>query len=232
MGWPITFSCFPLLQPPGLSQFLSSFSDPSCQPGSCASALCLLPIASQISASNTWHALLPGCPLTRELILPALLFNEFPVTGRTAFSQGSSQPRAPAPPVFKDVSRCVPCTQDQAPLVWASPPLWNMAICTWRYNISHPPGNFCPCSGTSAFLKFNFSVACRPAKDSILYWCTHFDTGAPSKLPCEVSTPSPEQGKMTGKWLKFYEQIFKYVQIFLLPRCIIGIFERSLTPAV
>lgn len=41
MGWPIAFSCFALLQLPGLSQLLSSFSDPSCQAGSCASALCL-----------------------------------------------------------------------------------------------------------------------------------------------------------------------------------------------
>lgn len=41
MGWPIAFSCFALLRLPGLSQLLSSFSDPSCQAGSCASALCL-----------------------------------------------------------------------------------------------------------------------------------------------------------------------------------------------
>lgn len=158
------------------------------------------------------------------------LFNGFPVTGRTAFSQGSSQPRASSPTVCSKMSPGV-CHAPKIRLLWSEPPHL-MAICTWRYSISHPPGNFCPCSGASAFLKFNFSVACRSAKDSILHWCTHFDTGALSKLPYEVSTPSPKQGKMTGKRLNFYEQIFKYVQIFLLPSCIIGVFERSLTPAV
>lgn len=53
-----------------------------------------LPTASQILISDAWHTLLPRCPLTGELILPAPLFNGLILTGTTAFSPGSSQSKA------------------------------------------------------------------------------------------------------------------------------------------
>lgn len=53
-----------------------------------------LPTASQILISASWHTLLPRCPLTGDLILPAPLLNGLILMGTTAFSRGSSQSRA------------------------------------------------------------------------------------------------------------------------------------------
>lgn len=130
MGWPIAFPCFALLQLPGLLQFLSAFSDPSCQPGSCASALCLP--AHHKPDFSLWCLVHtpPWLSSHRRADFACTSIKWLSFNQLGCFSLGSSQPRAPGTPGRRssryqiDVPMCVLCVRDRAPAwhLWAEPP--------------------------------------------------------------------------------------------------------------
>lgn len=181
MGWPITFSCFALLQLPGLSQILSSVSDPSCQAGSCASALCL-PAHCQPDFHLRRVAYPPPslsshqrAGFARTSIIRHDFNWKYCFLPRVLSIQGTRCARAEES-TFPDVPRCVLRIRDQA-LAWhlqaESPthPSERSRSVPRPFSfgdISPTLRNSCPCCGLPTSLRLNFSLACRPTKASVL----------------------------------------------------------------
>lgn len=144
MGWPIAFSCFALLQLPGLSRLLSSFSDPSCQAGSCASALCLPAHREPDFDLSLMAHPPPSLPSHRRPDFACTSIKRLDFNGNNCFL-----PRVLSIPgtrcarteegAFPDVPRCVLRIRDQASVGWAlypprrMIPLSTVAIFSWRY---------------------------------------------------------------------------------------------------
>lgn len=212
MGWPLAFSCFALLQLPGLSQLLSSFSDPSCQAGSCASALCLPAHREPDFSLRCMVYPPPSLSSHRRADFAYTSIKWLDFNGNNCFlpwvhSIHGSRCARTEEGTFPDVPRHALRIWDQAS-AWhpeAEPPThpnqWSCSV-LWLFSfggISPMLCNFCLYRGLPTSLKLSSSVACRPTKDSVSNQWTPFYTGPPGKLSLEVFTPSPTVGKNDWK---------------------------------
>lgn len=214
MGWPIAFLCFALLQWPGLSRLLSSFSDPSCQVGICASALCLSAhcetdfrhmeyppsLLSSHQRAEFAHTSIRWLDLNQKnSFLPRVLSIQ---GGRCARTEEGT---------FPDVLRCVLFIRDQGPAwhPWTEPPLGPVnspAKCCDCFHLEVFP----PCCVTSVLTMDSLLLP-----SLICLWHAdlqkaasqtnklHFTPVHLQKLSSELSTPSPTLGKNAWEMVDF-----------------------------
>jgi len=147
---------------------------------------------------------------------PAPLLNGLILTGTTAscpwvLSIQGTRCAKTEEGTFPHVPRCVLRIRAQGPAwhPWAEPPTCppthpGERACSvpWPFPFGENSTtlcNFCPCCGLPASLKLNFSVTCRPAKDSVSNKHTQFYTSPPAKIVLGSFHPLLNTRK---KWLE------------------------------